>query len=80
MDISLRDAARRVTEQSGNRQLEQSQIAGDASKSVSTDVRCHTGKFRLGASPIEHSTDTDEMPIPGRDADYPLQRTSAGNT
>jgi hypothetical protein len=47
---------------------------------VSTDVRCHTGKFRLGASPIEHSTDTDEMPIPGRDADYPLQRTSAGNT
>ena len=63
MDISLRDAARRVTEQSGDRQLGESQITGDAGKGVSKDVRCHNGKFRLGANPIEHSNDTDEMPV-----------------
>ncbi len=63
MDISLRDAARRVTEQSGDRQLGKSQIARDAGKGVSKDVRGHAGKFRLGANPIEHSNDTDEMPV-----------------
>ena len=63
MDISLRDAARRVTEQSGDRQLGEAQIAGDAGKGVSKDVRGHAGKFRLGANPIEHSNDTDEMPV-----------------
>jgi hypothetical protein len=63
MDVPLRDAARRVTEQSGDRQLGEPQIARDAGKGVSKDVRGHAGKFRLGANPIEHSNDTDEMPV-----------------
>lgn len=61
MDISLRDAARRVTQQSGDRQLGESQVAGDAGKGVSKNVRGNASKFRLGADPIEHSNDTDEM-------------------
>jgi hypothetical protein len=63
MDISLRDAARGMAEQSGDRQFGETQIASDAGEGVSKDMRGDAGKFRLRANPIEHPNDTDEVPV-----------------
>ncbi len=63
MDISLRDSARRVTEQSGDRQLGEPQIAGDAGKGVSKDMWGDPCKISLGANSIEYPDNPDEVPI-----------------
>ena len=63
MDVALGDAASRVTEQPGDRQLGKTKVAGDPSEGVSQNVRGHTCDLCLRAEAIQHPDDADEVAV-----------------
>ena len=63
MNISLRDAARGVSEQSSDCEFGKSKISGNTREGVPEDMRGDTSKFCLSANPIEHPNDANKVPI-----------------
>lgn len=63
MDIALRYAAGRMTQQRGNGQFGKAQVCRDAGKCVPQCVRSHAVQLRARTQPIEHPNDADKVAL-----------------
>jgi hypothetical protein len=63
MNVSLRDTARSMPEQSGDRKFRKPEVTSNTRKGVAEDMWGDPCKICLGANSIEYSDNTDEVPI-----------------
>lgn len=64
MDVALGNAPRGMSQERGDGQLGEAEIAGEAREGVAKRVRRDVGQSGALADAVEHADDADEMPVP----------------